>query len=250
MLRRRTRGSRDHPRLRGEQGSNVGCGTRNGGSPPLARGTGRVADAAWRPCRITPACAGNRRLWMDSSICLWDHPRLRGEQSSNFDILAAKSGSPPLARGTERYALYKSWRLGITPACAGNRCPPPARVMLVRDHPRLRGEQLSSAFSFLVIVGSPPLARGTGPNGNDGRICRRITPACAGNRMGRFECGANSRDYPRLRGEQCIVYRPYFFNLGSPPLARGTGVAIACMAARVRITPACAGNSFCDFDRP
>ena len=182
MLRRRTRGSRDHPRLRGEQGSNVGCGTRNGGSPPLARGTGRVADAAWRPCRITPACAGNRRLWMDSSICLWDHPRLRGEQSSNFDILAAKSGSPPLARGTERYALDKSWRLGITPACAGNRCPPPARVMLVRDHPRLRGEQTRSPALKTTPLGSPPLARGTACAAIPRHGRARITPACAGNR--------------------------------------------------------------------
>ena len=59
---------------------------------------------------------------MDSSICLWDHPRLRGEQSSNFDILAAKSGSPPLARGTEVGIAQVSIAQGITPACAGNRC--------------------------------------------------------------------------------------------------------------------------------
>ena len=202
MLRRRTRGSRDHPRLRGEQGSNVGCGTRNGGSPPLARGTGCVADAAWRPCRITPACAGNRRLWMDSSICLWDHPRLRGEQSSNFDILAAKSGSPPLARGTERYALYKSWRLGITPACAGNRCPPPARVMLVRDHPRLRGEQTRSPALKTTPLGSPPLARGTDRYMPSIIMRFRITPACAGNRLLPFICACSIWDHPRLRGEQ------------------------------------------------
>ena len=202
MLRRRTRGSRDHPRLRGEQGSNVGCGTRNGGSPPLARGTGRVADAAWRPCRITPACAGNRRLWMDSSICLWDHPRLRGEQSSNFDILAAKSGSPPLARGTERYALYKSWRLGITPACAGNRCPPPARVMLVRDHPRLRGEQHRPNPWQNTSQGSPPLARGTVDCTPALGEAVGITPACAGNRWCTRSQARMQKDHPRLRGEQ------------------------------------------------
>ena len=60
--------------------------------------------------------------------------------------------------------------------------------------------------------------------------------------MGRFECGANSRDHPRLRGEQCIVYRPYFFNLGSPPLARGTDNVAKCPPPARGITPACAGN--------
>ena len=145
---------------------------------------------------------------------------MRGEQCLCRIKPRTISGSPPLARGTGRFPINHGKRIGITPACAGNSTARTRGKTRARDHPRLRGEQLSSAFSFLVIVGSPPLARGTGPNGNDGRICRRITPACAGNRMGRFECGANSRDYPRLRGEQCIVYRPYFFNLGSPPLAR------------------------------
>ena len=147
---------------------------------------------------------------------------MRGEQGNGQRWAQPRPGSPPLARGTGSN-FSRGWQ--------GR-----------RDHPRLRGEQLSSAFSFLVIVGSPPLARGTGPNGNDGRICRRITPACAGNRMGRFECGANSRDHPRLRGEQCIVYRPYFFNLGSPPLARGTDNVAKCPPPARGITPACAGN--------
>ena len=220
----------DHPRLRGEQDRAIAFGNEIMGSPPLARRTALHVIAEVAQTGITPACAGNSLSAPMKSLGAEDHPRLRGEQAVCAAYVYNDIGSPPLARGTgSNFSRGWQWR---------------------RDHPRLRGEQLSSAFSFLVIVGSPPLARGTGPNGNDGRICRRITPACAGNRMGRFECGANSRDYPRLRGEQCIVYRPYFFNLGSPPLARGTGVAIACMAARVRITPACAGNSFCDFDRP
>ena len=55
-------------------------------------------------------------------------------------------GSPPLARGTGSVAALRSARAGITPACAGNR---PIRIdysIQYRDHPRLRGEQVSHSY--------------------------------------------------------------------------------------------------------
>ena len=100
LLSATARAIKDHPRLRGEQKYSSYIGTINAGSPPLARGTGRVADAAWRPCRITPACAGNRLRPRVYRLYNGDHPRLRGEQRLQRPKKLSKRGSPPLARGT------------------------------------------------------------------------------------------------------------------------------------------------------
>ena len=111
---------KDHPRLRGEQRFRLSFCFADQGSPPLARGTVCVVSCCVGDGGITPACAGNRSRWRLGRADAEDHPRLRGEQSWFGDEVTPAQGSPPLARGTERYALYRSWRLGITPACAGN----------------------------------------------------------------------------------------------------------------------------------
>ena len=51
------------------------------------------------------------------------------------------------------------------------------------------------------------------------------------------------RDHPRLRGEQTIAIVIELFKQGSPPLARGTDTILLPPSKKIRITPACAGNS-------
>ena len=109
----------DHPRLRGEYAITY--------SDDL---TGR----------ITPACAGNTIHSISKSVIFWDHPRLRGEYIYLSQSQALYLGSPPLARGILRNSLFIKLLIGITPACAGNTSLCSARLLLFRDHPRLRGE--------------------------------------------------------------------------------------------------------------
>ena len=71
----------------------------------------------------------------------------------------------------------------------------------------------------------------------------RITPACAGNTAKgcrRFFC---CWDHPRMRGEHFELHVYPLFSLGSPPHARGTLCPIRSIFPRLRITPACAGNT-------
>ena len=141
--------SGDHPRLRGEQLTAPPRWAKRLGSPPLARGTGGTITFDSAAARITPACAGNRCSCFSSALCSRDHPRLRGEQARAISFPSWPIGSPPLARGTAP-ALARLVRHGrITPACAGNRCPYPARRGKSRDHPRLRGEQLAHRAALL-----------------------------------------------------------------------------------------------------
>ena len=91
---------RDHPRLRGEQKTDLQQSQTMPGSPPLARGTERSYGDTGNDLRITPACAGNSRWRLGRGVADWDHPRLRGEQQSPARYHIAAPGSPPLARGT------------------------------------------------------------------------------------------------------------------------------------------------------
>ena len=167
---------------------------------------------------------------------------MRGEQMDAINANIDAKGSPPLARGTARQVVIRRTRRGITPACAGNSIKFFPPIQRSRDHPRLRGEQVLEPLKFRVAGGSPPLARGTGFHPSRLPQRRGITPACAGNSLMNRPLASSRRDHPRLRGEQalCVICCRNF--VGSPPLARGTGYDILCVAASVGITPACAGN--------
>ena len=151
-------------------------------------------------------------------------------------------GSPPLARGTDSGHHRREQRPGITPACAGNRNMPGAKSPWRKDHPRLRGEQLSRDLSVPQSRGSPPLARGTVRSYASTVRDTGITPACAGNRTVAGWRTITRRDHPRLRGEQLFFFGIRQLLGGSPPLARGTAHRARGLIFAKRITPACAGN--------
>ena len=172
------------------------------GSPPLARGTVCELPPITEQFRITPACAGNSIFIFFYSLNWRDHPRLRGEQYINNNARISTIGSPPLARGTVWSGLRDTWDSRITPACAGNSEKSRRFSILLRDHPRLRGEQGMYCLYIGNRMGSPPLARGTVRSPEDFPYCSGITPACAGNRECIVCILAIEWDHPRLRGEQ------------------------------------------------
>ena len=196
----------------------------------------------WAPCRITPACAGNRVETSHAPPPKKNHPRLRGEQSPGGYITYPGEGSPPLARGTATSTNQYADVPRITPACAGNSKALALCARITGDHPRLRGEQQSRDLSVPQIRGSPPLARGTA------RILRKlygprgITPACAGNSGIYGVFYGDFWDHPRLRGEQRTKSPSRSVSVISPPLARGTAQDQHSDWEYRGITPACAGN--------
>ena len=147
--------------MRGEQLRNNTNIRNTIGSLPLARGTVNFCAASNNVPRITPACAGNRRIHGLALVLAEDHPRLRGEQFLGKGVYKRKKGSPPLARGTGLLHCNSYFPMGITPACAGNRSSEYQRKFFLWDHPRLRGEQETISASVVAYLGSPPLARGT-----------------------------------------------------------------------------------------
>ena len=110
------------------------------GSPPHARGI-RIYDLIIsEEIGITPACAGNTNGDNISFGVTGDHPRMRGEYHQFFVKLIFVEGSPPHARGIQTLFRKKGYRIGITPACAGNTWYSIFVSFRFWDHPRMRGE--------------------------------------------------------------------------------------------------------------
>jgi len=158
--------------------------------------------------------------------------------------VSAAAGSPPRARGTALLVCRLAARLGITPACAGNRRGWRLRRRRGRDHPRVRGEQCFSSACRTADVGSPPRARGTVHGDCSSRSETWITPACAGNSSRRPPTRSSPGDHPRVRGEQGTSSSSGVLSAGSPPRARGTEAPAPVGRVLVGITPACAGNRY------
>ena len=131
--------TRDHPRSRGVYHDISFQGHGFGGSSPLARGLhGRVRRRI-RPRRIIPARAGFTASDAVIVRVPLDHPRSRGVYFSDGEITRTPSGSSPLARGLQMYALISKPTDGIIPARAGFTPCIQVRSGFRGDHPRSRG---------------------------------------------------------------------------------------------------------------
>ena len=109
-----------HPRSRGEYNLLSQIGYKAGGSPPLTRGIHFLKLTKKTSVRFTPAHAGNTSTLHTIFPCCQVHPRSRGEYACQASEKAGYSGSPPLTRGIQAGVWLHRYRVGFTPAHAGN----------------------------------------------------------------------------------------------------------------------------------
>ena len=107
----------------------------------------------------------------------------------------------------------------------------------------MRGEKVLALKSWVLILGSPPLARGKVKICRIFSACPGITPACAGKRQDGVIIVRTVKDHPRLRGEKDFGTKSRALRRGSPPLARGKDSLPLRWYNISGITPACAGKS-------
>ena len=154
----------DHPRGRGEHAYCEAYAHDGRGSSPRARGTHPRRGSQSRRPRIIPAGAGNTARPARRAGGGTDHPRGRGEHSSDCYADEYQHGSSPRARGTRGRV--------------------PSRGRTGPDHPRGRGEHSIPGYFFERVRGSSPRARGTPGRGSTPLNLSRIIPAGAGNTPG------------------------------------------------------------------
>ena len=171
---------------------------------------------------------------------------MRGEDLFRPGEHGVLAGSPPHARGRRCRLLLERPLKRITPACAGKTpwvCIP---WSWETDHPRMRGEDVTTTPANSSKVGSPPHARGRpGAVAGDFPV-GGITPACAGKTRDHWLCAYKGPDHPRMRGEDLRLRIRSLVIRGSPPHARGRRVERSVCCIRPGITPACAGKTRCE----
>ncbi len=220
-----TTGRWDHPRVCGEQVTALRQTSMNVGSSPRVRGAGhRRCDALGRT-GIIPACAGSSHSFASQRECSRDHPRVCGEQWPPHAPRWCPPGSSPRVRGAGGRTRSLKLASGIIPACAGSSYRIGAGFALVRDHPRVCGEQWLRSFPHGPFQGSSPRVRGAVASTRSSMVSAGIIPACAGSRRPDTLPEVGERDHPRVCGEQLSSAPTNRRRRGSSPRVRGAGGA-------------------------
>ena len=93
-------------------------------------------------------------------ICLWAHPRSRGENLLRIPASELVKGSSPLTRGKLPDFARCPGKDGLIPAHAGKTLTTNRTRTLGRAHPRSRGENTYYPSGATLREGSSPLTRG------------------------------------------------------------------------------------------
>ena len=235
--------SRDHPRSRGEYHDVVAAEWLRQGSSPLSRGIPAVALWAAGIVRIIPALAGNTRKRQRVNCRSQDHPRSRGEYHHRGHRRPRYRGSSPLSRGIRVAIAFFGLPFRIIPALAGNTSSDPLPHPRAPDHPRSRGEYLSTDSPSQFPPGSSPLSRGIPQRPSSRRSSAGIIPALAGNTEWFRRGELLYADHPRSRGEYSDLGGSAAEGRGSSPLSRGIPVGEGSGWHPHGIIPALAGNT-------
>ena len=150
----------DHPRIRGEHPMAAKALPRRLGSSPHTRGAHSRSDPLGGPRGIIPAYAGSTFSSVVASSSPADHPRIRGEHRILGKEHYCYGGSSPHTRGAQRRRSDGGILRRIIPAYAGSTTPPTRSRSRPADHPRIRGEHVTSRKSKPAGAGSSPHTRG------------------------------------------------------------------------------------------
>ena len=108
-----------HPRVCGENFSDIARWRSPAGSSPRVRGKRPSTPGQARQARLIPACAGKTMLTLRSALAYAAHPRVCGENARLGVEPGALSGSSPRVRGKPRRQLRASQRPGAHPRVCG-----------------------------------------------------------------------------------------------------------------------------------
>ena len=172
-------------------------------------------------CRITPACTGKTEVHAVTMPHDGDHPRVCGENYVKIHHLLDVVGSPPRVRGKPAVPFPTLPAERITPACAGKTLRGFKTLDILKDHPRVCGENVRGHQAHRCRGGSPPRVRGKPYDNDDTGKREGITPACAGKTTMPGCSSATAGDHPRVCGENPEFSRLLDGVVGSPPRVRG-----------------------------
>ena len=233
----------DHPRERGDDILPGLPRPIDEGPPPRARGRLAAAGALAARRGTTPASAGTTTTTFSPLRWTRDHPRERGDDPSDAQLIEARQGPPPRARGRPAVAEPGRRAGWTTPASAGTTSSHRTGCRARPDHPRERGDDPWTSATSCSSSGPPPRARGR----HRTRRCRGgpdgTTPASAGTTRRFATRLSQGWDHPRERGDDATVALRRRRCGGPPPRARGRPLPGPPRRTRSGTTPASAGTT-------
>ena len=136
-------------------------------------------------CGLIPAWAGKTLRRDRTENPPKAHPRVGGENSSSSSQFGRSAGSSPRGRGKLPDLLIHFHVWGLIPAWAGKTVSYITDTNADRAHPRVGGENCSTAASVSRSSGSSPRGRGKPLQQGTGPFMRRLIPAWAGKTVAR-----------------------------------------------------------------
>ena len=156
------------------------------GSSPHTRGARHLPISRTAPVGIIPAYAGSTSASGTKTLTLSDHPRIRGEHYAKAFEDWNVQGSSPHTRGALENLTGFLQGLRIIPAYAGSTNLTREGFTSWGDHPRIRGEHVTSTSRGRDMVGSSPHTRGARGTSSLSDRGMRIIPAYAGSTIPLF----------------------------------------------------------------
>src|SRR5690606_32164993 len=160
--------SSEHPRVGGEDVSNLVGSASSSGTPPRRRGGRDDLSGEPRRLRNTPASAGRTTAPPPRTSPTAEHPRVGGEDVGDLPFEAADDGTPPRRRGGRGQGRVAADGPRNTPASAGRTATWERPRSRSSEHPRVGGEDCCTATR-------PPRSRGTPPRRRGGRQIGRAS---------------------------------------------------------------------------
>ena len=173
--------------------SDLEHGGNDSGLSPRVRGNRDAVPLPQVALRSIPACAGEPRP-SRSPACPWTvYPRVCGGTGPPTANALPAAGLSPRVRGNRQSPAPSGCASRSIPACAGEPCRLPYRLVNGEVYPRVCGGTLSRPAYDAERRGLSPRVRGNRHSSNCRRRGRWSIPACAGEPSARGGIGGSPR---------------------------------------------------------
>ena len=192
---------------------------------------------------LIPAWAGKTRLSSLMRIPCRAHPRVGGENALLISSRILILGSSPRGRGKLKVFRFIGTSHRLIPAWAGKTGEHARAIRQRPAHPRVGGENRSSAVGASWPSGSSPRGRGKQWDQRVPGGYRGLIPAWAGKTSPSQLATQLGWAHPRVGGENPVGAGPRRRGLGSSPRGRGKRLRYWATGRRVGLIPAWAGKT-------
>src|SRR5690606_19461773 len=189
-----------------------------------------------------PRRRGEHRSWFGRSGTA-EHPRLGGEDHVDQRQKPNGYGTPPRRRGGRVEGAAGGGHRRYTPASAGRTSAGARGRDHPPEHPRVGGEDPSTARTSPLMTGTPPRRRGGRHGAPDVVPVPRNTPASAGRTSASPRSTPARTEHPRVGGEDTTTVTVAPGMAGTPPRRRGGPLQAGVVGGDGRNTPASAGRT-------